>query len=158
LSGSHLVGAHPPCSRKGPLLPACGLKRPWRVKREATISLFCGPWGTLPNFSVPNPPNVSPSNSNSDGTKAVPSRGPRGRPSVERGAVSGPVIGTRGPALRSSAHLKKRKRGEGVCNLFEQSSDLSLTNATVSCRLNWITAGDQTDHRSRSLAYSPSFL
>lgn len=42
LSGSHLVGAHPPCSRKGPLLPACGPKSPWRVKREATNSRFCG--------------------------------------------------------------------------------------------------------------------
>ena len=38
----HLVGAHPPCSRKGPHLPACGLKRPRRVKREATNSRFCG--------------------------------------------------------------------------------------------------------------------
>lgn len=36
----HLVSAHPPCSRKGPLLPACGLKRPRRVKREATNSRF----------------------------------------------------------------------------------------------------------------------
>jgi hypothetical protein len=42
LSGSHLIGAHPPCSRKGPLLPACGPKRPWRVKREATNSRFGG--------------------------------------------------------------------------------------------------------------------
>ena len=42
LSGSHLVGAHPPCSRKGPLLPACGPKSPWRVKREATNSRFVG--------------------------------------------------------------------------------------------------------------------
>ena len=40
LSGLHLVGACPPCSRKGPLLPACRLKSPWRVKREATNSRF----------------------------------------------------------------------------------------------------------------------
>ena len=37
---SHLVSAHPPCSRKGPLLPACGLKCPRRVKRETTNSRF----------------------------------------------------------------------------------------------------------------------
>jgi hypothetical protein len=55
LSGSHLVGAHPPCSRKGPLLPACGLKCPWRVKREATNSRFLWTLGTLPNFSVLKP-------------------------------------------------------------------------------------------------------
>lgn len=36
----HSVSAHPPCSRKGPLLPACGLKRPRRVKRETTNSRF----------------------------------------------------------------------------------------------------------------------
>ena len=36
----HLVSAHPPCSRKGPLLPACGLKCPRRVKRETTNSRF----------------------------------------------------------------------------------------------------------------------
>lgn len=57
LSGSHLVSAHPPCSRKGPLLPACSLKRPWRVKREATNSLFVGP-GTLPNFTLEHPPST----------------------------------------------------------------------------------------------------
>ncbi len=37
----HFASAHPPCSRKGPLLPACGLKRPRRVKRETTNSRFC---------------------------------------------------------------------------------------------------------------------
>ena len=36
----HLVSAHPPCSRKGPLLPTCGSKRPRRVKRETTNSRF----------------------------------------------------------------------------------------------------------------------
>ena len=41
LVGSHLVSVHPPCSRKGPLLPACGLKCPRRVKRETTNSRFC---------------------------------------------------------------------------------------------------------------------
>lgn len=35
------MSAHPPCSRKGPLLPACGLKSPRRVKRETTNSRFC---------------------------------------------------------------------------------------------------------------------
>ena len=44
LGGLALVCAHPPCSRKGPLLPSCGLKRPRRVKREATNSRFCGFW------------------------------------------------------------------------------------------------------------------
>ena len=48
----HLVSAHPPCSRKGPLLPACGLKCPRRVKRETTNSRFLYPLvGTLPKFS-----------------------------------------------------------------------------------------------------------
>ena len=42
-SPEHPVSAHPPCSRKGPRLSACGRKSPWRVKREATISRFCGP-------------------------------------------------------------------------------------------------------------------
>ena len=40
-SALHLVSAHPPCSRKGPHLPACGLKCPRRVKRETTNSRFC---------------------------------------------------------------------------------------------------------------------
>ena len=57
LSGLHLVGAHPPCSRKGPLLPACGLKCPWRVKREATNSRFCGPWDSDRFlWAIPVPP------------------------------------------------------------------------------------------------------
>ena len=34
------MSAHPPCSRKGPLLLACGLKSPRRVKRETTNSRF----------------------------------------------------------------------------------------------------------------------
>ena len=41
----HPRSAHPPCSRKGPLLPARGLKSPRRVKRETTNSRFlrfCG--------------------------------------------------------------------------------------------------------------------
>ena len=36
----HFISAHPPCSRKGPLLPACGPKSPRRVKRETTNSRF----------------------------------------------------------------------------------------------------------------------
>ena len=47
----HLVSAHPPCSRKGPLLPACGLKCPRRVKRETTNSrFFCTLKWTLQKF------------------------------------------------------------------------------------------------------------
>lgn len=34
------MSVHPPCSRKGPFLPACGLKSPRRVKRETTNSRF----------------------------------------------------------------------------------------------------------------------
>lgn len=43
--------AHPPYSGKGPLLSACGLKCPWRVKRETTNSHL---WacGTLPDFPI----------------------------------------------------------------------------------------------------------
>ena len=50
LVGSHLVSVHPPCSRKGPLLPACGLKCPRRVKRETTNSRFCVLRGLGGNF------------------------------------------------------------------------------------------------------------
>lgn len=52
LDCSHLVSAHPPCSRKGPLLPACGLKCPRRVKRETTNSrFFCALRGLGQNFA-----------------------------------------------------------------------------------------------------------
>jgi hypothetical protein len=50
LDCSHLVSAHPPCSRKGPLLPARGQKCPRRVKRETTNSRFLRFKGTWPNF------------------------------------------------------------------------------------------------------------
>jgi hypothetical protein len=36
----HFTSAHPPCSRKGPHLPACRHKCPRRVKRETTNSRF----------------------------------------------------------------------------------------------------------------------
>lgn len=51
LDCSHLVSAHPPCSRKGPLLPARGQKCPRRVKRETTNSrFFAFLRGTWPKF------------------------------------------------------------------------------------------------------------
>lgn len=53
-SCSHLVSAHPPCSRKGPLLPACGPKCPRRVKRETTNSRFSFR-GNLDKIPVDNP-------------------------------------------------------------------------------------------------------
>lgn len=57
------MGAHPPCSRKGPLLPACGLKRPRRVKRETTNSRFFFRFkGTWSKFWVVHPP-TSPTTS-----------------------------------------------------------------------------------------------
>jgi len=53
------LDACPPCSRKGPFLATCGLKRPRRVKRETTNSRFCGPlgtWGGRWSDSKPNRP------------------------------------------------------------------------------------------------------
>jgi hypothetical protein len=44
-SAHTLASAHPPCSRKGPLLSASGLKCPRRVKRETTNSRFSALWG-----------------------------------------------------------------------------------------------------------------
>jgi hypothetical protein len=56
----HLVSAHPPCSRKGPLLPAFGPKCPTRVKRETTNSRFSFR-GDFAKFSVvPDRPTDRP--------------------------------------------------------------------------------------------------
>ena len=53
------MSAHPPCSRKGPLLPACGLKCPRRVKRETTNSRFSFS-GDLADISVNVPDRHRP--------------------------------------------------------------------------------------------------
>ena len=67
---SHLVGVHPPCSRKGPLLPACGLKCPRRVKRETTNSRFFVSRGLGQNFMVDSRQNQ---NFTSPGSRPPPS-------------------------------------------------------------------------------------
>jgi hypothetical protein len=96
---SHLVSAHPPCSRKGPLLPACGLKCPRRVKRETTNSRFSFQ-GNSGKFSVDSPvPRPSP-------TSPVPVRGPSesgtasvgssGGGTLRVGSGGGGVVGTAG--------------------------------------------------------------
>lgn len=108
LDCSHLVSAHPPCSRKGPLLPACGLKCPRRVKRETTNSRFFRFKGTLAKFWW-IPPHKS-------GRRlSVPPRPPPHRrgakqagPQVGRGP--GKKKGRRAPAGRAKAPARRRRK------------------------------------------------
>jgi hypothetical protein len=97
---SHLVSAHPPCSRKGPLLPACGLKCPRRVKRETTNSRFFRFKGTLPNFLVETP-KIKATNEWASGRQSKSSLNRvalerQGPPNAPQSALKGDPLGRRG--------------------------------------------------------------
>ena len=85
----HLVGAHPPCSRKGPHLPACGLKRPRRVKREATNSRFCG-FSDSVKIRGHNPAPAPPVVGRRRGAPPLKKRSPTARGSVGQKGTAKP--------------------------------------------------------------------
>ena len=95
------MSAHPPCSRKGPLLPACGLKCPRRVKRETTNSRFFRFKGTLPNFWW-----STPHESNSRGLIGRrQSKSSLNRVALERKALNAPQSALKDDPFRSVPQL-----------------------------------------------------